>query len=309
MAPVGGGLQGATDKAKPCGSYGTQGQTGPNPVGRSVDPYALSFQPAARAAICWTFGIMQRLAGKVCVITGAASGIGEAAARRLGDEGAALVGVDLVEHAVGDLSLQADLTDEAQVEQVYARVRDELGWIDILFNNAGLNDPADGAAMATTLETWERVLAANLTTAFLCCKHGIPHLLANDPPGGSVINTASFLSVMGAATSQMAYSAAKSGVLALSRDLGIHLAQRGIRVNALCIGPIDTPALRDLFADDPVKVAERNVHLPTGRFGSAEEVAATVAYLASDDSGYVTAAAFPLDGGLTAAYTTPPGPG
>ena len=246
-----------------------------------------------------------RLEAKVCVVTGAAGGVGTASARRLASEGARVVGVDLVEHSVGEISLQADLTDESQVQELYERVREELGHIDVLFNNAGLNDPDDGSALKTTTETWERVMAANLTTVFLCCKRGIPHLLANDPPAGSVINTASFLSVMGAATSQMAYSAAQAGVLALSRDLGINLAKSGVRVNALCMGPVDTPALRELFADDPAKVAERNQHMPMGRFGTVEEVAATVAYLASDDAGYVTGSAFPIDGGITSAYTTP----
>jgi NAD(P)-dependent dehydrogenase (short-subunit alcohol dehydrogenase family) len=216
-----------------------------------------------------------------------------------------VVGVDVREHAVGELSLRADVTVEHQVQRLYAQVRERLGRIDVLFNNAGINDPEDGSALQTSVETWNRVLAANLTSVFLCCKHGIPHLLDHDPPGGSVINTATFLAVMGAATAQMAYSSSRAGVLALSRDLGIQLAQRGVRVNALCIGPVDTPALRELFADDPEQVARRNVHMPMGRFGQPEEVAATVAYLASDDAGYVTASAFPLDGGISAAYTIP----
>jgi NAD(P)-dependent dehydrogenase (short-subunit alcohol dehydrogenase family) len=250
---------------------------------------------------------MSRLSERVCVITGAAGGIGEATAQRLASEGARVIGVDLVDHAVGELSLQADLTDEDQVQRVYGSVREKFGRIDVLFNNAGLNDPQDGSALTTTVQTWQRVQAANLTTVFLCCKHGIPHLLDNSPEGGSVINTASFLALMGAATSQMAYSAAKAGALALSRDLGVNLARRAVRVNAICIGPVETPALRELFADDPAKVAERNVHMPMGRFGTAEEVAATVAYLASDDAGYVTASAFPLDGGIATAYTIPSG--
>ncbi|HEX4009963.1 MAG TPA: SDR family oxidoreductase [Solirubrobacteraceae bacterium] len=241
----------------------------------------------------------------MCVITGAAGGVGQATARRLAAEGATVVGVDLAAHAVGELCLRADVTDEVQVRELYSRVRDQLGRIDVLFNNAGVNDPDDGSALGLSLETWNRVHAANLTSVFLCCKHGIPYLLANDPSGGSVINTATFLAVMGAATAQMAYSASRAGVLALSRDLGVNLAQRGVRVNALCMGPVDTPALRELFADDPEKVARRNVHMPMGRFGRPEEVAATVAYLASDDAGYVTASAFPLDGGITAAYTIP----
>jgi NAD(P)-dependent dehydrogenase (short-subunit alcohol dehydrogenase family) len=248
---------------------------------------------------------VRRLEGKVCVVTGAAGGIGRASAERLAAEGARVVGVDLVDHDVGDLSLGADLTREDEVREAYRRAAEEMGRIDVLFNNAGLNDPEDGSALEVPLETWDRVQAANLTTTLLCCRHGIPHLLAGDPPGGSVINTATFLATMGAATAQMAYSAARAGVLALSRDLGVNLAKRGVRVNALCIGPIDTPALRDLFAADPAEVARRNVHIPSGRFGTVEEVAGTVAYLASEDSGYLTAAAVPLDGGITAAYTTP----
>lgn len=246
-----------------------------------------------------------RLANKVCVVTGAAAGIGVATAERLASEGARVVGVDLLKHTVGELSLQADLTDEAQVQGVYSRVREEFGRIDVLFNNAGMVTSDDGSALKVTLETWERVQAANLTTVFLCCKHGIPHLLDNDPAGGSVINTASFLAVMGAATAQMGYSAARAGVIALSRDLGVHLARRGVRVNALCIGPIETPRLQDVFGKDPQLAPQRLIHIPMGRFGRVQEVAGTVAYLASDDAGYVTASAFPLDGGTTVAYTIP----
>lgn len=246
-----------------------------------------------------------RLAGRVCVITGAAGGVGQATASRLAQEGATVVGVDVVEHEVGELCLRADMTEEEQTRDLYAGIGNQLGRIDVLFNNAGVNDPHDGSAMDVSLDTWNRVQAANLTSVFLCCKYGIPYLLANDWSGGSVINMATFLAVMGAATAQMAYSASRAGVLALSRDLGIHLARRGVRVNALCMGPVDTPALRVLFADDPEQVARRNVHIPMGRFGHADEVAATVAYLASDDAGYVTGSAFPLDGGITAAYTIP----
>jgi NAD(P)-dependent dehydrogenase (short-subunit alcohol dehydrogenase family) len=248
---------------------------------------------------------VSRLEGKVCVVTGAAGGVGVAVAARLANDGARVIGVDLVAHPTGELALRADLTDEDQVRQVYARVREAFGQIDVLFNNAGLNDPQDGSALTTPLQTWERVHAANLTSVFLCCKHGIPYLLDNHPPAGSVINTSSFLAQMGAATAQMAYSAAQAGVLALSRDLGIHLAKRGVRVNALCMGPVDTPALRSLFADDPDQVARRNVHMPMGRFGRVEEIAGTVAYLAGDDAGFVTASAFPVDGGIGAAYTIP----
>jgi NAD(P)-dependent dehydrogenase (short-subunit alcohol dehydrogenase family) len=250
--------------------------------------------------------ILGRLANKVCVIAGAAGVIGEATAGRLRREGATVVGVDQRAHSVGVLSVEADLTAEAEVERTFARIYQEFGRIDVLFNNAGLNDPDDHSALDMTQETWDRVFAANLTTTFLSCKHGIPYLLRNDPPSGSVINTASFLAVMGAATSQMAYSAAKAAVIQLSRDLGTHLARRGVRVNALCLGPIETPQLRELFSRlPPEELPKRLIHYPMGRFGTVEELAGTVAYLASDDAGFVTASAFPIEGGITAAFTVP----
>jgi NAD(P)-dependent dehydrogenase (short-subunit alcohol dehydrogenase family) len=242
-----------------------------------------------------------RLAGKVCAITGAAGAIGAAVAGRLEQDGATVAGVDLRAHAVGALSLQADLTDEEQVRQAFVRIRDAFGRIDVLYNNAGLSDPSDHSALDLPLPTWERVLAANLTTTFLCCKHGIPHLLDNDPPGGSVI-----LAGMGAASAQMAYSAAKAGVIQLSRDLGVQLARRGVRVNALVLGPIETPQLRAQFAGlSAEETARRFVHYPMGRFGTLAELAGTVAYLASDDAGFVTGSAFPVDGGIPAAFTVP----
>jgi NAD(P)-dependent dehydrogenase (short-subunit alcohol dehydrogenase family) len=247
-----------------------------------------------------------RLAGKVCVITGAAGAFAEAVAARLISEGATVVGVDRRQHRIGGLSLQYELTDEEQVAELFARVTRDLGRLDVLYNNVGLNDAADHSALDLPLTVWERVLDANLTTTFLCCKHAIPHMLRNDPPAGSVINTASFLSVMGAASSQMAYSVAKAGVLQLSRDLGVHLARRGVRVNALVLGPIETPQLAALFdgiGDDERE--RRFVHYPMGRFGTPDELAGTVAYLASDDAGFITGAAFPLDGGITSAFTVP----
>jgi NAD(P)-dependent dehydrogenase (short-subunit alcohol dehydrogenase family) len=248
----------------------------------------------------------ERLKNKVCVVTGAASVIAEAAVDRLTSEGATVVGVDRRQHAVGQHSRTADLTDENQVRELFASVKNDLGRIDILYNNAGLSDREDHSALDLPLTVWERVLAANLTTTFLCCKHAVPHLLDNDPPSGSVINTASFLAVMGAASSQMAYSAAKAGVLQLTRDLGVQLARRGVRVNALVLGPIETPQLRALFEDiGDDEIARRFLHYPMGRFGRLEELAGTVAYLASDDAGFVTGAAFPLDGGITSAFTVP----
>ena len=244
-----------------------------------------------------------RLEGKVCVITGAAGGIGEATAAVFEREGARVVGVDLREHSVGALALQADLTDEQAVTELYARAREELGRIDVLFNNAGISPTDDASVLDTSFEAWERVQAANLRSVFLCCKHGIPHLL--EAGGGSVINTASFVAVLGSATSQVSYTASKGGVLTMSRELGVEFAKRGVRVNALCPGPVDTPLLRELYAKDPEQAARRLVHVPMGRFAHAEEIANAVLFLASDESSYVNATTFLVDGGISGAYTTP----
>jgi NAD(P)-dependent dehydrogenase (short-subunit alcohol dehydrogenase family) len=244
-----------------------------------------------------------RLEGRVCVITGAAGGIGAASAEAFAREGARVVGVDLAGGARGELSLQADVTDDGAVRDVYARVRAELGRVDVLFNNAGISPTDDGSVLDTSLDAWQRVQDVNLKSVFLCCKHGIPHLL--DGGGGSVINTASFVAKVGAATSQVSYTASKGGVLALSRELGVQFAKQGVRVNALCPGPVDTPLLRELFAKDPVAAARRLVHVPMGRFARAEEIASAALFLASDDSSYVNASNFLVDGGITGAYVTP----
>jgi NAD(P)-dependent dehydrogenase (short-subunit alcohol dehydrogenase family) len=245
-----------------------------------------------------------RLQDKVCVITGAASGIGAAAAARFREEGAVVAGVDLREDFAGtDLALACDVTDEAAVVDLYARVREACGRVDVLFNNAGISPSDDASVLDTSLEAWRRVQAVNLTAVFLCCKHGIPHLLEGG--GGSVINTASFVATMGAATSQVAYTASKGGVLALSRELGVEFARRGVRVNALCPGPVDTPLLRELFAKDPEQAARRLVHVPMGRFADVGEIADAALFLASDESSYVTATAFMVDGGISQAYVTP----
>ncbi len=244
-----------------------------------------------------------RLDGKVCVVTGAAGGIGSVTVEAFGREGARVVGVDLHDGSPGDLALACDVTEEHAVQTMYARVKDEFGRIDVLFNNAGISPDDDVSVLDTTVEAWQRVQDVNLKSVFLCCKHGIPHLL--EAGGGSVINTASFVAVMGAATSQISYTASKGGVLALTRELGVEFALRNIRVNALCPGPVDTPLLKELYANDPEQAARRMVHVPMGRFAEAVELANAVLFLASDESSYVTATEFMVDGGLSAAYVTP----
>jgi NAD(P)-dependent dehydrogenase (short-subunit alcohol dehydrogenase family) len=244
-----------------------------------------------------------RLEGRVCVITGAASGIGAESARLFREEGATVAGVDLAPGAVGDLALEADVSDERAVADVFARVRAELGAIHVLFNNAGISPTDDGSVLEMPLEVWERVHAVNTRSVFLCCKHGIPHLLESG--GGSVINTASFVATMGAATSQIAYSSSKGGVLSLSRELGVQFARSGVRVNALCPGPVATPLLEELFAADPAQAARRLVHVPMGRFADPAEIARAALFLAGDDSSFVTATTFMVDGGISAAYVTP----
>jgi NAD(P)-dependent dehydrogenase (short-subunit alcohol dehydrogenase family) len=243
-----------------------------------------------------------RLEGKVCVITGAAGGIGAESARRFAEEGARVVGVDLAEGAEGELALRADVSDEDQVRDMYATAAKELGRIDVLFNNAGINPTDDSSVLETELDAWQRVQDVNVRSVFLCCKHGIPHLL--QAGGGSVINTASFVAVMGAAVSQISYTASKGAVLAMSREMGVEFADRGIRVNALCPGPVNTPLLQELFAKDKKKAQRRLAHLPMG-FGEAADIANGALFLASDDSRYVNAATFMVDGGASGAYLTP----
>jgi len=247
---------------------------------------------------------MNRLEGKVCVITGAASGIGAETATLFRSEGATVVGVDLRDDFGDvDLALAADVASEEAVIEFMGRAASEYGRIDVLFNNAGISPDDDVSVLDTTVEAWQRVQDVNLRSVFLCCKHGIPHLL--EAGGGSVINTASFVAVMGAATSQISYTASKGAVLALSRELGVEFARRGVRVNALCPGPVDTPLLRGLYASDPAKAARRLIHLPMGRFALAREIASAALFLASDESSYVTASTFMVDGGLSGAYVTP----
>jgi NAD(P)-dependent dehydrogenase (short-subunit alcohol dehydrogenase family) len=247
---------------------------------------------------------MARLAGKVCVVTGAASGIGAETARRFREEGATVVGVDLADDSPAvDLALACDVADEDAVREMYAAARAECGRIDVLFNNAGISPPEDASVLEADRGVWERVQDVNVKSVLWCCKHGIPHLLEGG--GGSVINTASFVAVMGAATSQIAYTASKGAVLALSRELGVEFARRGVRVNALCPGPVNTPLLQELFASDRERAARRLVHLPMGRFAEAAEIANAALFLASEESSYITASTFLVDGGLSSAYTTP----
>ncbi|HEY6745247.1 MAG TPA: 3-oxoacyl-ACP reductase [Mycobacteriales bacterium] len=253
---------------------------------------------------------MRGLTGKVAVVTGAASGIGAESARRLAEEGSHVVVADLSDDAgravaseVDGLYVRADVTSAAEVEALYATAAAEFGHVDVLVNNAGISPPDDDSILETELDAWRRVQEVNLTSVFLCCKLGIPHLLAAG--GGSVVNTASFVALMGAATSQISYTASKGGVLAMTRELGVQFARQGVRVNALCPGPVNTPLLRELFAADPERAARRLVHVPMGRFAEAREIAAAIAFLASDDASFITASTFVVDGGITAAYVTP----
>ncbi len=251
-----------------------------------------------------------RLQGKVAVITGAASGIGRASAKTFVAEGARVVLADVEDgpgralaESLDSSYVHADVTDPEQVSALYRAASATCGGIDVLFNNAGISPPEDGSILETDLEAWRRVQEVNLTSVYLCCKLGIPHLLERG--GGSVINTASFVAVLGAATSQISYTASKGGVLAMSRELGVEFARRNVRVNALCPGPVNTPLLRELFAKDPERAARRLVHVPMGRFAEPEEIAAAAAFLASDDASFITASTFLVDGGIHAAYVTP----
>ena len=251
-----------------------------------------------------------RVDGRVAVITGGCSGIGLASARRLAAEGARVVIGDLdADRGPGladDLDgafLATDVTDADQVQALFALANDRYGSVDVAFNNAGISPPEDDSILDTDLAAWRRVQEVNLTSVFLCCQAALPYMLTQQR--GSIINTASFVAVVGAATSQISYSASKGGVLSMSRELGVQFARNGIRVNALCPGPVDTPMLRDLFAADPERAARRLVHVPIGRFARPEEIANAVLFLASDESSYVNASTFLVDGGISAAYVTP----
>ncbi len=251
-----------------------------------------------------------RLEGKTAVVTGGCSGIGLATVRRFAEEGAKVVIGDLddakgpgIAEEVGGTYLHTDVTDKEQVDALFKTAKDTYGSVDIAFNNAGISPPDDDSILTTELEAWRKVQEVNLTSVYLCCKAALPYML--EQKKGSIINTASFVAVMGAATSQISYSASKGGVLSMSRELGVQFAREGVRVNALCPGPVNTPLLKELFASDPEKAARRLVHVPVGRFAEPEEMANAVLFLASDESSFITASTFLVDGGISGAYVTP----
>jgi NAD(P)-dependent dehydrogenase (short-subunit alcohol dehydrogenase family) len=253
---------------------------------------------------------MGRLDGKVCVITGAGGGMGADAAQLFAEEGAQvcvadldLAAADKVAGEVGGLAVQVNVAEEDSVRAMYAAAKEKFGGIDVLYNNAGISPADDDSILETDLDAWERVQAVNTRGVYLCCKHGIPYLLERG--GGSVINVASFVALVGAATSQISYTASKGAVLSMSRELGVQFARQGVRVNALCPGPVETPLLLRIWSETPGAAERRLVHVPMGRMAKPREIVNAALFLASDESSYVNASTFLVDGGLTAAYVTP----
>jgi NAD(P)-dependent dehydrogenase (short-subunit alcohol dehydrogenase family) len=253
-----------------------------------------------------------RLEGKVCVITGAGGGMGREAAIVFTEEGAKVCVVDVDERLAGEtvslcpgeaFAVRVDVADERDVRRMYSETAERFGGIDVLYNNAGISPADDASILDTTVEAWQRVQDVNTKGVYLCCKHGIPYLLERG--GGSVINVASFVAILGAATSQISYTASKGAVLAMSRELGVQFARQGVRVNALCPGPVETPLLLAIYGGDQAAFARRQVHWPTGRLGKPREIVNAALFLASDESSFVNAAAFVVDGGITGAYVTP----
>jgi NAD(P)-dependent dehydrogenase (short-subunit alcohol dehydrogenase family) len=251
-----------------------------------------------------------RIQGRVAIVTGGCSGIGLATVRRFAAEGATVVIGDVDDangprfaQEVGGAFVHCEVTSPEQVEALFLAANNTFGSVDIAFNNAGISPPEDDSILTTGLDAWRRVQEVNLTSVYLCCKAALPYML--EQHRGSIINTASFVAVMGAATSQISYSASKGGVLSMSRELGVQFARQGVRVNALCPGPVNTPMLRELFATDPERAARRLIHIPTGRFAEPDEIANAVLFLASDESSFITASQFMVDGGITGAYVTP----
>jgi NAD(P)-dependent dehydrogenase (short-subunit alcohol dehydrogenase family) len=251
-----------------------------------------------------------RLDGKVAVVTGGCSGIGLATVNRFAEEGAKVVIGDVddargkeVAARVGGLFVHCDVTSKDEVDALFKAAGDTYGSVDVAFNNAGISPPEDDSILDTDLDAWRKVQEVNLTSVYLCCKAALPYML--EQKRGSIINTASFVAVMGAATSQISYSASKGGVLSMSRELGVQFAREGVRVNALCPGPVNTPLLQELFAKDAERAQRRLVHVPMGRFAEPEEIANAVVFLASDESSFITANTFLVDGGISGAYVTP----
>jgi NAD(P)-dependent dehydrogenase (short-subunit alcohol dehydrogenase family) len=254
--------------------------------------------------------LTQRLAGKVAVITGGASGIGLATAKRFAAEGATVVIGDMNPESgeaaaalVGGMFVKVNVADEAEVNNLFDTAVATYGSLDIAFNNAGISPPEDDSIETTELPAWDLVQNVNLKSVYLCSRAALRHMVKQQ--SGSIINTASFVAIMGSATSQISYTASKGGVLAMTKELGVQFARQGIRVNALCPGPANTPLLKELFAKDPERAQRRLVHVPMGRFAEPEELAAAVAFLASDDASFITASTFLVDGGISSAYVTP----